>query len=127
MEATRKVDELWWAGYCGKAVKYMKSTFSDPKGEQRRIAFIREHIKECYDCRLANVGKDMEAATAIEMGIEAELLFKHGGDITTMAGFQKAFEKVFPEFITLELVEFMQRIAERHGKPFEEDEHGKER
>lgn len=115
-----KINDLWRSGYCRKTVEYArKHTDNSTAGAQQRIKYLSSHIAHCQDCYFANVMKNAEAQVASWMGLEAEIAFQYGEDITKRPEYdldllrQALRGLMIDGHITPQFMRWMERVAKR--------------
>ena len=92
-----KLNDMWRAGYCRKAIEGVRHSNNTPEGAQQRLNYLKIHIQfeNCPECHYANLLKGIEQATATAMGPAATTVYNAGGDITTLDRFHEYFDTVF--------------------------------
>lgn len=78
-----KLNDMWWAGFCSKAIEHARGTEPGMRGSPARVQFMKVHLRndECVDCHNANVMKHLESIVARVLGPQESALFEAGGDI----------------------------------------------
>lgn len=116
-----KLNDIWWGGFCSDTVEYCATTFEDPDGDAKRIAWTQKHINECVDCARAFLWKNVEGELARRLGPEAAELFQQGGNVFERYGEQATStldvmlrETKYPR----QMAEFVERVSKRFGTPY---------
>jgi hypothetical protein len=116
-----KINDMWWSGYCHETIEVAIRSFNDEDGGQaQRLAWLGEHIHECKECSRANLWKALEAELARRISPEALHKFFQGENIFQ---YKAEADRLLPELLketkfSAEMIEFAERVAKRHGKPY---------
>lgn len=117
------LDKMYWSGYCDEAIaKAQRTDFA--LGGPERVSWMREHAPECQDCLRGVRFQNLELRTVTRMGDAAVTAFHMGSsELLTMSGYVETLKAVLDEAIASndlaqEDIEWMAKMAGRHGTPW---------
>jgi len=122
----KKLNDLWRSGYCREMVEHARNTNDTPEDSSKRIAYLREHIPTCADCRHANRWKQVEEEIAFRLGPRALDEFFSGLGPERYPGYRRHLRDIVneqaDELKTPEIQSWLRRITQRG--PYQRKRHG---
>lgn len=121
MLTKRKINDMYWGGYCDQTIRFIAEVDGGPNHREQRTNYLKQHVPICIDCRNANIMKALEYEVAAELGANVQQLFCHGGDITKEPRFGDALGVVMTRAAKRGIIDhgfqrWMFRQADKRGQ-----------